>query len=143
MLLSVHVLAAIVFIGPMTVAASLFPRYATASGPPGVARLLHRTTRAYAVLGLSVPAFGLALANELDVLTDVWLLTAIGLTLVAAVLLATVVLPGQNRMMAVRESGAAPAPGARRRLSMATGVFALLWSVVVLMVVRPGSTTGV
>jgi hypothetical protein len=49
-LLAVHVLAAIVFIGPVTVAASLFPRYAR-QGEVGVARVLHRISRVYAVLG--------------------------------------------------------------------------------------------
>jgi hypothetical protein len=34
--------------------------------------------------------------------------------------------------------------GGLRRLSMVTGLFALTWAVVVvLMIVRPGSTTGV
>jgi hypothetical protein len=36
------------------------------------------------------------------------------------------------------------APAVPSRLGMATGVFALIWAVVVvLMIVRPGSTTGV
>ena len=56
-LLAVHVLAAIVFIGPVTVAASLFPRYAR-QGEVGVARVLHRIGRVYAVLGVAVPVFG-------------------------------------------------------------------------------------
>lgn len=53
LLLSAHVLAAIIFIGPVTVAVSLFPRYArqalgeaasSAASEP-VARLLHRISR--------------------------------------------------------------------------------------------------
>ena len=141
-LLAVHVLAAIVFIGPVTVAASLFPRYAR-TGEVGVARMLHRISRVYAVLGLAVPVFGIATAARLGVLGDAWLLVSMALTLVAALLLALEVLPGQAKVMAAL-TGDSPAPAVPPRLGMTTGVFALIWAVVVvLMIVRPGSTTGV
>jgi hypothetical protein len=140
-LLAVHVLAAIVFIGPVTVAASLFPRYAR-QGEVGVARMLHRISRAYAVLGVAVPVFGIATAVQMSVLSDAWLLVSLALTLVAALVLAVEVLPGQTRVMAALAGDAAPVVPSR--LAMSTGVFALLWAVVVvLMIVRPGSTTGV
>ncbi|MGL5851563.1 MAG: DUF2269 family protein [Phycicoccus sp.] len=164
-LLSVHVIAAIVFIGPVTVAVSLFPRYArlalaadTAAGAHPVLVHLHRVSTGYAVLGVSVPVFGLALAAELGVLTDAWLLASIALTLLAAVVLAVVVIPVQRRVMAqvaadhrseggeprVPDADGAILPRAAARLSMASGVFSALWVVVVvLMIVRPGSTTGV
>ncbi|MGN9811277.1 DUF2269 family protein [Micromonospora sp. BQ11] len=155
-LLSVHVLAAIIFIGPVTVAASLFPRYGRAalgggdSRDAAVARLLHRISRGYAVLGLAVPAFGVATAVRLGVLTDTWLLVSITLTVLAALLLALVVLPAQQRVVATLDAppedatAAGAPPGVDLgRLSAASGVFALLWAVVVvLMVMRPGSTTG-
>ena len=153
LLLSLHVLAAIVFVGPVTVAVSLFPRYARealeSGRPTGVVVLLHRISRVYAVLGLSVPVLGIALATRLGVLGDVWVVVSLVLTLAAALLLAVVVLPGQARLMA---AVAAPEPASTvtvvdrtaARLGMASGVFSLLWAVVVvLMVVRPGSTTGV
>ena len=147
-LLSLHVLAAIVFIGPVTVAVSLFPRYARApsDGATEVVRLLHRISRVYAVLGLSVPVLGIALAARLGVLGDAWVVASLVLTIAAALLLALVILPAQDRLLA---SPAEPGAVATRlatasRLSMASGVFSLLWAVVVvLMVVRPGSTTGV
>lgn len=149
-LLSVHVVAAIIFIGPVTVAVSLFPRYARAAlagDGNAVATLLHRISRVYAVLGLSVPVFGFAVALKLGVLTDAWLLTSIALTAAAGALLAFVVLPGQQRVMAALAPGgpdAAPRVGTPARLAMPSGVFAVLWVVVVvLMIVRPGSTTGV
>ncbi|RKN38265.1 hypothetical protein [Micromonospora endolithica] len=155
LLLSVHVLAGIIFIGPVTVAASLFPRHSRAalgssdSSDVAVVRLLHRICRVYAVLGLAVPAFGLATAQQLGVLTDAWLLVSIGLTITAGLLLALRILPGQQRIMASLDGP--PAPDAARGdavngvpgLAMTTGVFSLLWAVVVvLMIVRPGSTTG-
>ena len=146
-LLSVHVLAAIVFIGPVTVAVSLFPRYAreagdgTATGLPAV-HLLHRITRVYAVLALVVPVFGISTALALDVLTDAWLLVSMLLTVIAGLVLALVVLPRQAAVRAALGTGSG-APDVRA-LAMGAGVFNLLWAtVVVLMIVRPGSTTGV
>jgi uncharacterized membrane protein len=160
LLLSAHVLAAIVFIGPVTMAVSLFPRYAAQalddnrSSAEPVARLLHRISRVYSVLGLAVPVLGLALALHMGVLGDVWLLASIVLTVVAAVLLAAVVLPAQHRAMALLDLGPGDGPEAAtaverwvagaKQLSTSSGIFAPLWAVVVvLMVVRPGSTTGV
>ena len=157
LMLSLHVLAAIVFIGPVTVAVSLFPRYAraaldTAPGrreAVGVVTLLHRISRVYAVLGLSVPVLGLALAVRLHVLGDLWLVASVVLTLAAALILALVILPGQTRLMApIAAPNGDVLVGVRAatlpRLAMASGVFSLLWAVVVvLMVVRPGSTTRV
>ncbi|WP_238010616.1 hypothetical protein KZZ52_31185 [Dactylosporangium sp. AC04546] len=129
LLLSLHVLAAIVAIGPVTVAASMFP---AATGDR--AALLHRICRVYARLGVAVPLFGLATAVSLGVLGDAWLIASIALTAVAAALLGLAILPGQRRALT----------GATVRLGMLTGLFNLLWAtVVVLMIVRPGSTTGV
>ena len=140
-LLAVHVLAAIVFVGPVTVAASLFPRYARV-GSVGVVDALHRISRVYAVLGLAVPVFGIATGAQLGVLGDAWLIVSMALTLVAALLLGLVILPAQARVVTgLHERGAVSVPAS---LGMTTGVFALIWAVVVvLMIVRPGSTTGV
>ena len=140
-LLAVHVLGGIVFVGPVTVAASLFPRYAR-EGSVGVVDALHRISRVYAVLGLAVPVFGIATGAQLGVLGDAWLLVSMALTLVAALLLGLLILPAQARVVTgLHERGAASVPAS---LGMTTGVFALIWAVVVvLMIVRPDSTTGV
>ena len=143
LLLSLHVLAAIIAIGPVTVAASMFPAVTRrAAAPSGTGRdrawlaLLHRICRVYSLIGVAVPVFGLATANSLGVLGDTWLITSIGLTMAAALLLGLVILPGQEGILAGK-----PTPPAR--LGMVTGVFNLLWATVtVLMIVRPGSTTG-
>ena len=155
-LLSLHIVAAIVFVGPVTVAVSLFPRYArlALAGDPGavaVVGLLHRISRVYAVLGLSVPVLGIALATRLGVLGDGWLVVSIVLTVAAAVLLAAAVLPAQQQAVALLDAPVDPGrdvaatwTAGAARLAMASGVFSLLWAVVVvLMVVRPGSTTRV
>lgn len=152
LLLSIHVLAAIVAIGPVTVAASMFPAatrraLAEPADPRGVAvlRNLHRICRVYAALGLLVPVFGLATARSLDVLGDAWLIASIILTAIAAAVLVFLVLPGQAAVLTDdRLAAGDPASRAATRLGMVTGIFNLLWAVVVvLMIVRPGSTTGV
>jgi uncharacterized membrane protein len=144
-LLTVHVLAAIVAIGPVTVAASMFPPAARrALAAPQDARaaatlqLLHRICQVYAVVGVVVPVFGFATASGMGVLGSAWLIASIVLTAVAAVVLGVLVLPAQSALV----EGAGTA--ARTvRLAMVTGLFNLLWATVtVLMIVRPGSTTG-
>ncbi|MET9161304.1 hypothetical protein ABZX56_26555 [Streptomyces parvulus] len=158
-LLSLHVLAAIVAVGPVTVAASMFPaavRKAPVSVPAGAGegeqagpgdvgtvRLLHRICRVYAGLGITVPVLGLATAAAMGVLGDAWLVTSLILTAVAAGLLVAFVLPRQEELLA-ELADRRPVERARTaRLAMLTGLFNLLWATVtVLMVVRPGSTTG-
>lgn len=154
-LLSVHVLAAIVAIGPVTVAASMFPAVARRglTGPaPGddlaVLRSLHRICRLYAVVGIMVPVFGLATASSLNVLGTAWLIISIVLTVAAAGVLVLLVLPRQQSILAALPNSSPPntAPAAREpaRLAMYTGMFNMLWAVVtVLMIIRPGSTTRV
>jgi hypothetical protein len=193
LLLAIHVLFAIVAIGPVTVAASMYPAATRRADVPAL-RILRRICRVYAALGVVVPVFGLATAASLGVLGDAWLLVSIALTLIAAAVLALLVLPRQDIVLATltAESHSTEPPPAlvpgrdhaqqhadahdwaevravvptppgmvgaggatvawspehlaahARRLGMLTGVFNLLWAVVVvLMIVRPGSTTGV
>ncbi|MFH8690056.1 hypothetical protein ACH4EC_24695 [Streptomyces anulatus] len=150
LLLSLHVLASILAVGPITVAASMFPRYARPPAPGSegphdhdtrTAAFLHKICRAYALVGIAVPVLGLATGAQMGVLGDAWLLASIVLTAVAAALLMAMVLPGQRELLMD-----APVPerrSAATRLAMTTGIFNLLWAtVVVLMIVRPGSTTG-
>lgn len=136
-LLSVHVLAAILAVGPVAVAASMFPA-AVRKGDLTIAKTLHRICRVYAYAAVAVPVFGFGVAGTMHVMGDPWLLVSIGLTAVAAAVLAVLVLPRQRRLLA-EESTASKLS----RLAMVTGVFNLLWAVVtVLMIVRPGSSTG-
>ncbi|QGG41362.1 hypothetical protein [Aeromicrobium yanjiei] len=143
-LLSVHVVAGILFVGPVAVAASLFPRYAPTADAPagrpairdaGTARVLHRITRSYAAMALIVPVVGLVLAMVQGRTTEVWVVVAMVLTAVAGGLLALQVVPAQSSALDRPDDGSQ-----LRRLSMMAGVFNLLWvAVVVLMIVRPGS----
>ncbi|MEU1007873.1 hypothetical protein [Streptomyces sp. NPDC005890] len=140
-LLAVHVIAAILAVGPVAVAASMFPpaaRRALATGPgdTGTLRLLHRICRVYAVAGVVVPVFGFATASQMGVLGSAWLIVSIALTALAALVLVALVLPGQTALLEGESAQTA-------RLAMGTGLFNLLWATVtVLMIVRPGSTTG-
>ncbi|MEU6746574.1 hypothetical protein ABZ914_10160 [Spirillospora sp. NPDC046719] len=147
--LILHVLAAVIAIGPVAVAASMFPpalRRAQAAPDDSEAlatlRTLNRICRVYAVVGLAVPAFGFTTASALGVLGDAWLIVSIVLTAVAAAVLALLILPAQDRAVAAAGTSRfgllAPA-----RIAMRTGVFNVLWAAVtIVMIVRPGSTTG-
>lgn len=134
LLLSVHVVAGILFVGPVAVSASLFPRYAPEAGQ--VAQVLHRITRVYGLLAVIVPVVGLALAFAQGRTTEVWVLVAMLLTAIAGGLLAWQITPRQRDALATPGSAAG-----LRQLGMLTGAFNLLWVVVVvLMIVRPGSS---
>jgi hypothetical protein len=147
-LLSVHVLAAVLAVGPVAVAASMFPpalRRAAAGGDVTTVAVLHRICRVYTLIAIAVPVFGLGVAGTMHVMGDPWLLVSIGLTAIAAAVLAFQVLPYQKRLLAELTGEPAPDTIGRRaaRLAMVTGVFNLLWAAVtVLMIVRPGSSTG-
>ncbi|MET9898446.1 hypothetical protein [Streptomyces sp. NPDC006446] len=154
-LLAVHVIAAIIAIGPVTVAASMFPPSArkVLDAPDGAdalatTRLLHRICRVYAVVGVVVPVFGFATASSMGVLGDTWLIVSIALTALAAVVLAALVLPRQSAILeGLAPEGLTPEGAGDRaatvRLAMFTGIFNLLWATVtVLVIIRPGSTTG-
>lgn len=151
LLLSLHVLAGIVFVGGSAVATSLFPRYAPvaigvpAGGAPGdtpppersraVAVALHRITRGYSVFGLVVPVVGIALAVVQGRMGEIWINISMVLTAAAGGLLAVQIYPRQRDALA--EPGDAKG---LRTLSMLAGIYNLLWAaVVVLMIVRPGA----
>ncbi|SNS57122.1 hypothetical protein [Rhodococcoides kyotonense] len=143
LLLSVHVVAGILFVGPIAVVTSLFPRYAPVSGTDGsaersigTARVLHRITRVYGLLAITVPVVGLVLAWVQGRLGDSWVVAAMVLTAIAGGLLALLIAPLQSEALESPDAG-----GRLRLIGMMTGIFNLLWViVVVLMIVRPGSS---
>ncbi|MFF5494035.1 hypothetical protein [Streptomyces aquilus] len=147
LLLSLHVLAAIVAVGPVTVAASMFPPAVRRSGGDGAGTgtvaLLHRICRVYAGLGLAVPLLGFATAAAMGVLGSGWLIASMALTAAAAGVLVAFVLPRQSELLEQLDAGRPVERSGTAQLAMFTGVFNLLWATVtVLMIVRPGSTTG-
>jgi uncharacterized membrane protein len=149
-LLILHVLAAIVAVGPVTVAASMFPPAARRAGADptdatasATVQVLHRICRVYGALGIAVPVFGFAVAAAMGVLGTGWLIASIALTAAAAGVLMAFVLPRQEEVLE-RIGGRDPVERSHTaRLAMLTGIFNLLWATVtILMIVRPGSTTG-
>ena len=148
-LLSVHVVFAILFVGPPAVAVSLFPRFVPAtadveSAPQragerdvAVAQLLHRVTRVYGLLAVAVPVLGIVLATVQHRMTEVWIVVAMVLTAAAGALLGLRIVPAQRDVL-VRKATRSQLS----RMGMLGGIFNLLWViVVVLMIVRPGAVT--
>ena len=150
--LILHILAAIVAIGPVAVAASMFPpvaRKALAAGPDGLEEtatlgVLNRICKVYAGVALAVPVFGFAVAGVMKVTGQPWVIVSIVLTALAAVLLAVLVLPRQAELLAGKgPQGREVGVKDTKQLAMYTGIFNLLWAAVtIIMIVRPGSTLG-
>ncbi|MDY7103767.1 MAG: hypothetical protein S0880_21500 [Actinomycetota bacterium] len=138
-----HVLAAVLLVGPATVAASAFPRQVRAGSAGeqaalGAARAFHRITRSYGTASVAVGAVGVALAAESDWWSATWLQVAIALYIAGLAVLLGAVVPLQGRLLAHAERAepvAAPLVG---RLHAATGAYAMSWlAVLVLMVAKP------
>ena len=153
--LVLHLLAVIVAIGPVAVAASMFPpvaRRRLAEAGQGAAeagpqlRILHRICQVYALAAVAVPVLGMAVAGMMKVTGDTWVIVSIVLTVIAAVVLGALVLPQQGALLAGADAPAEGGAGLVRRtkqLAMYTGIFNLLWAAVtVIMIVRPGSSLG-
>ena len=144
-----HVGAAIVLIGPLIVAASLFPRYITSAidspGEIAVARALHRITRGYNNADIVVALLGVGLAFESDLWSEPFVTGGIGIFLVASVLIFAVILPGQANALRLLANGAdvpavelATIGAVISRLRAVTGITSLLWAALLfLMVVKP------
>lgn len=140
-LLVLHVGAAILSIGPVTVATSAFARALAATSLP-VAEFLHRVTRLYGPATLAVAAAGLLLAQRGNMIAQGWLLVSLVLFAVGWALLMGSILPDQARAIALLERHPDPDPTAiaplRRRLRLASGLYATIWLVVlILMAGRP------
>ncbi|WNF67223.1 hypothetical protein RJD14_33715 [Streptomyces sp. CGMCC 4.1456] len=105
-------LAALLTVGSTSVATSMFPRYASGALDgdqqgirfAGIASLLHRICRCYAVAGLAMPALGIATGAWMGVLSDTWLIASLALTVIAAAILALAILPGRQRLLALAQN---------------------------------------
>lgn len=152
----IHVLAAILLLGPVTVAISMFPRLALAArggeaGTIGAARTMHAITRSYGMWSLIVPllGFGVMFADLDRYVRSGALHASILLAVIAWAVLFFLVIPRQKLMMAglgVADADEDPndpnfierqkkAQGLdwdkqKSQLAMFSGIFALLWVVV-------------
>lgn len=140
--LFLHVASAILFIGAVTFATSLFPRYATAEdaaeyvgrGGQPAAAAMHRITQLYGLLAVICPAVGLIMAVRYDALGETWIWLSLLLTVAAWLLLLLKIIPQQEKML----NEPAAAKRVKGQASAFAGVFNLLWFVVlVLMYVKP------
>ena len=122
-LLSLYIGTVILFLGPVTVAASMFPSYAAAGKLP-VARALNRVTRIYGFLSILVAVFGIILAVRIDAFDQPWVSWSLGLFVVAAVVQVAVVEQEQGRLLAAIEAEGA-GPAGLTLLRVGTGLFSL------------------
>lgn len=142
-----HVLAAVLFLGPVTVATSTFHvrAYDAHKGneaAKGAAKNLLRISQTYGILSLLVPLLGLVLMFTGDHWSDGKFHASITLSLIAWALLLFVILPRQRKMAGALGIGdpedAAAADSlnwdkAKSQLSMFGGIFALLWVIVLVL----------
>lgn len=136
-LLVLHITFAIALIGPVTLATSLFPRYATVAELP-VARALFRVGRSYAFASLLVPAIGLILAQRVGYGSAGWVNASLGIYVAAFLLLAALVVPRQQKVVRGLEAGTAASASDLGMLRGTSGLFSLSWLVILyLMVAKP------
>lgn len=138
-MLILHILTAILFLGPVTVATSTFHVRAFDAhngdeNARGATSLLHKISNTYGMLSLLVPLLGIGEFIEKGYFDKGQFHAAIGLSVVAWALLFFVILPRQKKMVAALGlDPEAPATEiadwkkAKGQLSMFGGIFALLW----------------
>lgn len=137
-----HIAAAVLFIGPFTVASSSFPRQVKQAlgnaAAIGTARELHRMSKTYGTNALAVPILGIALAAEGNWWEQVWLQLAIGLTVGWAVVFFIKILPLQRQAMEGVEASESVSDRLVGQIHMFTGIHSLLWVATLwLMVAKP------
>lgn len=136
-LLILHVATAIMFIGPVTVATSVFPRFSTRETLP-VAREFYRISRGYGFGSLAVIALGLILAQRTDYLGQGWVNASLAIFILAYGLLLGFIVPRQRRLLAALDAGTDVTPADLAPLRATSGVFGLAWVVILyLMVAKP------
>ena len=144
LLLITHVLAAVIFLGPVTVATSLFPKSAFSAhqGDPearGIAKVLARISQTSGILSLLVPVAGVALMVVGKYFSNGLLHAAILLSVIAWAILFALILPRQRKMLSALglSSDGEPVEATpmdkeqwlktKKQLSMFSGIFSLIW----------------
>lgn len=136
-LLFLHVATAVLLIGPTTMATSRFARHATRR-EVAEAAVVWRTSRAYGMASIVVPALGFALASRIEAFDQLWVWLSIVLFALGAVLIGVVHLPAQRTTLDRLWRGETAAGSAVARLRASAGLYALTWVAIVwLMVAKP------
>ena len=153
-LIFLHVVAAILLLGPVVVSTSMFPRQVAESRAGGEeatgrASVLYRITKTYGMLSLLVPLLGGAvLAFDWETYkSNYWFHTAIVLSVIAWAILLAMVIPQQRKMMGTL--GALPAADAdpadatnnfeksKAKATAGAGIFNLLWMLTLILMFLP------
>ena len=153
-LIFLHVVAAILLLGPVVVSTSMFPRQVAESRAGGEeatgrASVLYRITKTYGMLSLLVPLLGGAvLAFDWETYkANYWFHTAIVLSVIAWAILLGMVIPQQRKMMGTL--GALPAADAdpadvtnnfeksKAKATAGAGIFNLLWMLTLILMFLP------
>ncbi len=148
-----HILAAVLFLGPVTVAVSTFQvqalkAYEGSQDARGAAKMLYRITSTYSMLSLLVPLSGFAV---MMVTGEFWsqgrFHASILLSLIGWALLLFVIAPKQKAMMGAlglleedendNDYQISDWGKAKAQLSMFGGIFALLWVVTAVLMMLP------
>lgn len=141
--MAIHVLAAIVLLGPVVVSVSMFQGQMMRAKQGddtalGAAQTLHRITNTYGLFSALVPILGLAVfLTDLNTYGSQWQFhTSILLSIIAWGLLIFLVIPRQKQALAALE-GESQEPfdysKAKKQLSMFGGIFNLLWIITAIL----------
>lgn len=149
--LLLHVIAAILLMGPVTVAVSTFQTKALAAHKGdatagGAAVNLHKITQTYGNLSILVPLLGFAVMFTGDYWSDWHFHVSITLSVIAWALLLFVIVPRQRTMVGAlglleqhEQDGESYTVDnwdkAKGQLSMFGGIFSLLWVIVAVFMV--------
>lgn len=147
-----HVLAAVLFIGPVTIATSTFPAQAVKARAgdakaAGAAAVLHRITSVYGLLSALVPIIGVGIMfTDGSYWREGKYHIAITLAVIAWAILLFLIQPRQRKMMGslgLLDAGDfdpetdqlddAKWDKTKSQLSMFSGIFALLWVIMLVL----------
>ena len=143
LLLALHLLTAVLVVGPLALTAATAPRLVRAGDVTGL-RAAARTTRLYAVstvvvVGLGSALLGLGAVGAQWSPSQAWVSASYALWLVAVVLDVALVLPGLRQAADVAEQGGDTA-GYAGKVAAGGGLALLCWvAIIVLMVTKPGA----
>ncbi|MCS4489849.1 DUF2269 family protein [Corynebacterium sp. ES2794-CONJ1] len=152
-----HILTAVLFLGPITVAVSSFHTQAFKAKDgdlqaAGAAKVLHKTTQTYAILSLLVPLLGFALMFTGDYWSEGRYHASIALSVIAWALLLFLIIPRQKNMLgalnllpadeqSTKTFSVADWNRAKSQLSMFGGIFAALWVIVFILMMWSSITS--
>lgn len=158
-LLVLHIGAAVLFLGPLTLApaVALHVGLGGSRRVPGLAAHMRTATAAAGAGALLIPTIGLVNGSRQGLLGELWIGLALALFVTAGVVVAVATLPGLDRLAVLEQvleeaesaDGATAPPGTaaevmrrvpavRRRLKMSAFAVPALWlTILTLMVTKP------